>query len=105
MGRKEDDGVERIEGGVVVVNPKPRRGITAKAIDLLEWGIVKLMHDSSKPLHYLQGNFALPMKLLLLMTLLYKVIFRSALMVNLLELVQIQSLLRLLDITGLMGMA
>ncbi|TMX00574.1 hypothetical protein EJD97_000546 [Solanum chilense] len=58
MGRKEDDGVERIEGGVVVVNPKPRRGITAKAIDLLEWGIVKLMHDSSKPLHYLQGNFA-----------------------------------------------
>ncbi|XP_049389172.1 carotenoid 9,10(9',10')-cleavage dioxygenase 1 isoform X1 [Solanum stenotomum] len=58
MGRKEDDGVERIEGGVVVVNPKPRKGLTAKAIDLLEWGIVKLMHDSSKPLHYLQGNFA-----------------------------------------------
>ncbi|XP_015062345.1 carotenoid 9,10(9',10')-cleavage dioxygenase 1-like [Solanum pennellii] len=58
MGRKEDDGVERIEGGVVVVKPKPRKGITAKAIDLLEWGIVKLVHDSSKPLHYLQGNFA-----------------------------------------------
>ncbi|KAH0728725.1 hypothetical protein KY284_004590 [Solanum tuberosum] len=58
MGRKEDDGVERIEGEVVVVNPKPRKGLTAKAIDLLEWGIVKLMHDSSKPLHYLQGNFA-----------------------------------------------
>ncbi|KAK4738236.1 hypothetical protein R3W88_001933 [Solanum pinnatisectum] len=58
MGRKEDDGVVRIEGGVVVVNPKPRKGLTAKAIDLLEWGIVKLMHDSSKPLHYLQGNFA-----------------------------------------------
>lgn len=58
MGRKEEDGVERTEGGVVVVNPKPQKGLTAKAIDLLEWVIVKLMHDSSKPLHYLQGNFA-----------------------------------------------
>nr|AAT68189.1 carotenoid cleavage dioxygenase 1 [Petunia x hybrida]WRM38006.1 carotenoid cleavage dioxygenase 1 [synthetic construct] len=59
MGRKEsDDGVERIEGGVVVVNPKPKKGITAKAIDLLEKVIIKLMHDSSKPLHYLSGNFA-----------------------------------------------
>ncbi|XP_059311574.1 carotenoid 9,10(9',10')-cleavage dioxygenase-like isoform X2 [Lycium ferocissimum] len=60
MGRKEDDDgvVERSEGGVVVVNPKPGKGLIAKAIDLLEWGIVKLMHDASKPLHYLQGNFA-----------------------------------------------
>lgn len=57
MGRKEEDGVERAEG-VVLVNPKPQKGLTAKAIDLLEWVIVKLMHDSSKPLHYLQGNFA-----------------------------------------------
>ncbi|KAF3643252.1 hypothetical protein FXO38_20706, partial [Capsicum annuum] len=60
MGRKEegDDGVERSEGGVVLVNPKPRKGFSAKALDLLEKGIVKLVHDSSKPLHYLQGNFA-----------------------------------------------
>nr|AIX87533.1 carotenoid cleavage dioxygenase 1A [Lycium ruthenicum] len=53
MGRKEDD-----DGGVVVVKPKPGKGLIAKAVDLLEWGIVKLMHDASKPLHYLQGNFA-----------------------------------------------
>ncbi|CAN4110360.1 unnamed protein product [Withania somnifera] len=58
MGRKEDDGVERSEGGVVIVKPKPGKGLTTKALDLLERGIVKLMHDSSKPLHYLQGNFA-----------------------------------------------
>ncbi|XP_060217295.1 carotenoid 9,10(9',10')-cleavage dioxygenase 1-like [Lycium barbarum] len=53
MGRKEDD-----DGGVVVVKPKPGKGLIAKAVDVLEWGIVKLMHDASKPLHYLQGNFA-----------------------------------------------
>ncbi|XP_009589876.1 carotenoid 9,10(9',10')-cleavage dioxygenase 1-like isoform X1 [Nicotiana tabacum] len=59
MGRKEDDDtVERSEGGVVVVNPKPKKGVIGKAIDLLEKGIIKLMHDSTKPLHYLQGNFA-----------------------------------------------
>ncbi|CAN4110363.1 unnamed protein product [Withania somnifera] len=58
MVRKEDDGVERREGGLVVVKPKPRKGFIAKVIDLLEWVIIKLMHDSSRPLHYLQGNFA-----------------------------------------------
>nr|AIZ09096.1 carotenoid cleavage dioxigenase 1 [Ipomoea batatas] len=58
MGRKEEDGVERLKGGVVVVKPTPQSGIAAKAIDWLEWAIVKVMHDSSKPLHYLSGNFA-----------------------------------------------
>ncbi|KAK2992345.1 hypothetical protein RJ640_015433 [Escallonia rubra] len=57
MGTKAEE-VERTAGGVVVVNPKPNKGITSKAIDFLEKLIVKLMHDSSKPLHYLYGNFA-----------------------------------------------
>ncbi|NP_001306785.1 carotenoid 9,10(9',10')-cleavage dioxygenase 1-like [Nicotiana tomentosiformis] len=59
MGRKEEiNGVTRIEGGVVVVDPKPQNGLTAKAIDLLERVMAKLMHDSSKPLPFLQGNYA-----------------------------------------------
>ncbi|GAB2289035.1 Dixin [Dionaea muscipula] len=45
-------------GGIVVVNPKPSKGLTSKAIDFLEKLIVKLMHDSSQPQHYLSGNFA-----------------------------------------------
>ncbi|KAK2996538.1 hypothetical protein RJ639_007699 [Escallonia herrerae] len=57
MGKKAEE-VERTPGGVGVVNPKPNKGIASKAIDLLEKLIVKLMHDSSKPLHYLYGNFA-----------------------------------------------
>ncbi|XP_047315751.1 carotenoid 9,10(9',10')-cleavage dioxygenase 1 [Impatiens glandulifera] len=56
MGQKEND--ERIDGGVVLVNPKPQNGIAAKAIDLLEKLFVKFMHDSKQPLHYLSGNFA-----------------------------------------------
>lgn len=44
--------------GIVLVNPKPQRGLVAKAIDLLEETIVKFMYDSSRPLHYLSGNFA-----------------------------------------------
>lgn len=58
MGRKEENGVGRIEGGVVVVDPKPQNGVFAKAIDWLEWGIIKLMNDSTKPIQYLQGNYA-----------------------------------------------
>ncbi|XP_021890767.1 carotenoid 9,10(9',10')-cleavage dioxygenase 1-like [Carica papaya] len=45
-------------GGVVEVNPKPSKGLTSKVIDLVEKLIVKLMYDSSKPQHYLSGNFA-----------------------------------------------
>ena len=44
--------------GIVQVNPNPNKGFTSKAIDLLEKLIVKLMHDPTKPLHYLSGNFA-----------------------------------------------
>lgn len=51
MGRKE-------ENGVLLVKPKPQNGVIAKAIDWLEWGIIKLMYDSTKPLPFLQGNFA-----------------------------------------------
>ncbi|KAK9084838.1 hypothetical protein Sjap_025249 [Stephania japonica] len=45
-------------GGVVVVDPKPSKGITSWFVDLAETIVVKLMHDSAKPLHYLSGNFA-----------------------------------------------
>lgn len=51
--RRLDEG-----GEVVVVKPKPSKGLTSRAVDLLENLIVKLMYDSSKPQHYLSGNFA-----------------------------------------------
>ncbi|KAL2468947.1 Carotenoid 9 [Forsythia ovata] len=54
MGQKE----ERNDGGVVVVKPKPSKGLASKTVDWLEWVFVKLMHDPKKPLHYLSGNFA-----------------------------------------------
>lgn len=54
MAEKEEQG----GAGVVVVDPKPSKGFTSKAVDWLEKLIVKLMHDSSQPLHYLSGNFA-----------------------------------------------
>ncbi|KAG5541574.1 hypothetical protein RHGRI_021419 [Rhododendron griersonianum] len=57
MGMKEDEE-RRLDGGVVVVNPKPNKGLTSKAVDWLEQLIVKLMYDSSQPHHYLSGNFA-----------------------------------------------
>ncbi|KAF7836051.1 carotenoid cleavage dioxygenase 1 [Senna tora] len=44
--------------GIVKVEPKPSKGFTSKAIDLLEKLVVKFMYDSSKPLHWLSGNFA-----------------------------------------------
>uniref|UniRef100_A0A2P2LL84 carotenoid 9,10-dioxygenase n=3 Tax=Rhizophora mucronata TaxID=61149 RepID=A0A2P2LL84_RHIMU len=43
---------------VVEVSPEPKKGLTSKLVDLLEKLIVKLMYDSSQPLHYLSGNFA-----------------------------------------------
>ncbi|KAL0425622.1 UNVERIFIED_CONTAM: Carotenoid 9,10(9',10')-cleavage dioxygenase 1 [Sesamum radiatum] len=57
MGQREDE-LERTDGGVVVVKPKPKKGLASKAIDWLEWAFVKLMHDPNRPLHYLSGNFA-----------------------------------------------
>ncbi|CAK9140388.1 unnamed protein product [Ilex paraguariensis] len=56
MGKTEVE--ERTEDGVVLVKPRPTKGFTSKAIDWLEKLIVKLMHDSSQPQHYLSGNFA-----------------------------------------------
>ncbi|XP_020580149.1 carotenoid 9,10(9',10')-cleavage dioxygenase 1-like [Phalaenopsis equestris] len=43
---------------VVAVQPKPKKGLVSSAVDFLERFIVYLMHDSSKPLLYLSGNFA-----------------------------------------------
>lgn len=54
----KEDEERRLDGGVVVVNPKPNKGLTSKAVDWLEKLIVKLMYDSSQPQHYLSGNFA-----------------------------------------------
>ncbi|KAI8545835.1 hypothetical protein RHMOL_Rhmol07G0068900 [Rhododendron molle] len=58
MERKEEE--ERVEGGVVVVQPKPNKGITLTAIDWLEKVAVKLMYGGSptQPHQYLSGNFA-----------------------------------------------
>lgn len=47
-----------VEGQVVVVNPKPTKGLASKLLDWVEMVAVKLMHDSKQPLHYLSGNFA-----------------------------------------------
>lgn len=47
-----------MEGGVVVVNPKPNNGLVSKAIDWLEAFIVKYMYHSSQLNHWLSGNFA-----------------------------------------------
>ncbi|XP_011087733.1 carotenoid 9,10(9',10')-cleavage dioxygenase 1-like [Sesamum indicum] len=57
MGQKEAE-LERADGGVVVVKPKPKKGLASKVIDWLEWTFVKLMHDPKQPNHYLSGNFA-----------------------------------------------
>jgi hypothetical protein len=56
--KKLKEDMEVNDNGIVEVNPKPSKGFTSKAIDLLEKLIVKLMYDSSQPLHYLSGNFA-----------------------------------------------
>lgn len=58
MGGQIGEEFERTDGGAVVVKPKPKKGLTSKAIDWLEWAFVKMMHDSKQPLHYLSGNFA-----------------------------------------------
>lgn len=58
---KKENVEKKLGGGggeVVVVNPKPNKGLTSKLIDLIEKVVVKLMYDSSLPHHYLAGNFA-----------------------------------------------
>ncbi|XP_022018126.2 carotenoid 9,10(9',10')-cleavage dioxygenase 1 [Helianthus annuus] len=44
--------------GVVVVNPKPNKGLTSMVVDWMEKFVVKLMYDSSQPHHWLSHNFA-----------------------------------------------
>ena len=41
-----------------MVNPKPSRGLTSKAIDWIESLIIKYMYDSSVPHYWLSGHFA-----------------------------------------------
>ncbi|KAL1535053.1 Dixin [Salvia divinorum] len=58
MGVQEETQVlERTHAGLVLVKPKPNKGLASKAIDWLEWAFVKMMHDPKQPLHYLSGNF------------------------------------------------
>lgn len=45
-------------GGIVEVNPKPKKGVTSKVVDYIEKLMVKFMYDASQPHHYLSGNFA-----------------------------------------------
>ena len=51
-------GAEEANGLVVVPEPRPRKGLTSWALDLLESVAVRLGHDKAKPLHWLSGNFA-----------------------------------------------
>lgn len=46
------------DGGIVEVNPTPKKGVTSKVVDYIEKLIVKFMYDSSRPHQYLAGNFA-----------------------------------------------
>eukprot|EP01018_Ginkgo_biloba_P029912 Gb_05536 [translate_table: standard] len=43
---------------ITVVHPEPKKGIISSLIDLAEKLVVRTLYDSSKPLHYLSGNFA-----------------------------------------------
>ncbi|XP_039685161.1 carotenoid 9,10(9',10')-cleavage dioxygenase 1 isoform X2 [Medicago truncatula] len=47
-----------IGGGIVKVEPKPRKCFTSKAVDLLENLVVKFFYDSSLSHHWIAGNFA-----------------------------------------------
>nr|QPZ56427.1 carotenoid 9,10(9',10')-cleavage dioxygenase 1 [Curcuma alismatifolia] len=49
---------EKKNGGIVAVNPKPKKGLVSKTVDLIERVLVALMYDSKAPLHYLSSNFA-----------------------------------------------
>ncbi|KAI3845675.1 hypothetical protein MKX03_006655 [Papaver bracteatum] len=50
-------GVER-DGRILLVNPKPKKGIASQFFDVVEKLIVKLMHDSKHPNQHLSGIFA-----------------------------------------------
>ncbi|ONK59741.1 uncharacterized protein A4U43_C08F10000 [Asparagus officinalis] len=56
----EDEKKQQYEkkDAIVAVNPKPNKGVISSAVDLIERAIVYFMHDSSKPHHWLSGNFA-----------------------------------------------
>ncbi|XP_077214269.1 carotenoid 9,10(9',10')-cleavage dioxygenase-like [Tasmannia lanceolata] len=46
------------EQSVVIIEPKPNKGIVSQLVDALEKLIVWAMYDYSKPHHYLTGNYA-----------------------------------------------
>ncbi|KAG9449437.1 hypothetical protein H6P81_009402 [Aristolochia fimbriata] len=56
MGGGEMEKEEEVV--LVAVNPKPSKGLATKFVDFLENLVVWAMYDSSKPQHYLSGNFA-----------------------------------------------
>ncbi|KAI3861107.1 hypothetical protein MKW92_043811 [Papaver armeniacum] len=55
---KEQLSKTRIDGGILLVDPRPNKGIASKFVDVVEKLIVKLMYDSKQTHHYLTGNFA-----------------------------------------------
>eukprot|EP00268_Persea_americana_P052379 TRINITY_DN585_c1_g1_i1.p1 TRINITY_DN585_c1_g1~~TRINITY_DN585_c1_g1_i1.p1 ORF type:complete len:547 (-),score=108.37 TRINITY_DN585_c1_g1_i1:282-1922(-) len=59
MEKENEKKTENIGGGgIVIVDPKPSKGIVSRMVDAVEKLIVWSMYDSSKPQHYLSGNFA-----------------------------------------------
>uniref|UniRef100_A0A7N0VEV7 Uncharacterized protein n=1 Tax=Kalanchoe fedtschenkoi TaxID=63787 RepID=A0A7N0VEV7_KALFE len=58
MAVLEDEKTAASGDGIVTVKPKPNKGLASKVIDLFEKLVVKLLYDSSKPQHYLSGDFA-----------------------------------------------
>ena len=54
----EAAAVEDIHEGVVVLAPRPSKGVASWAVDPLERLVIHLGHDNAKPLHWLSGNFA-----------------------------------------------
>ncbi|KAJ3697814.1 hypothetical protein LUZ61_001519 [Rhynchospora tenuis] len=49
---------QKSQGGLVKVEPRPKKGPASWFVDLIEKALVWMMYDKSKPLHYLSGNFA-----------------------------------------------
>ncbi|KAJ3673009.1 hypothetical protein LUZ60_006383 [Juncus effusus] len=56
--RTEVETKKKNENGVVTVEPKPSKGVSSWLVDLVEKTLVWMMHDKSKPLHFLSGNYA-----------------------------------------------
>ncbi|XP_073007956.1 carotenoid 9,10(9',10')-cleavage dioxygenase [Typha latifolia] len=55
---KAKEKEEEKQRGIVAVEPRARKGLASRTVDLIEKVLVYFGHDSSKPLYYLSGNFA-----------------------------------------------